>query len=64
LIASGGVNQQTASAFITAGATALGIGSQLLPRDALESRQQQQIRELVRRYLSMIREAGARLHPQ
>lgn len=64
LIASGGVNQQTISAFITAGATAVGIGSELLPRDALESRHEQQIRELGRRYLSMIRETRARLHPQ
>jgi len=35
------VNQQTPLAFITAGATAVGIGSELLPQDALKSRQEQ-----------------------
>src|SRR6202041_940625 len=40
LIASGGVNQLTAANFIFAGASALGIGSELMPRKALQTRQQ------------------------
>src|ERR1700761_2591993 len=49
LIASGGVNQLTAANFIFAGASALGIGSELMPRKALATRQDQWIRELARR---------------
>jgi 2-dehydro-3-deoxyphosphogluconate aldolase / (4S)-4-hydroxy-2-oxoglutarate aldolase len=59
LIASGGVNQQTATNFILAGASALGVGAELIPRDALRFRQEDQIRELARRFLSMVREARA-----
>src|SRR5579863_6272952 len=35
LIAAGGVNSQTAANFILAGATAIGVGTELLPRDAV-----------------------------
>src|ERR1700722_18263646 len=38
LIASGGVNQQTASDFIRAGAVALGIGEHLVPPEAVRRR--------------------------
>lgn len=57
LIASGGVNQTTAVRFIQAGATALGIGEELIPREALQPRQEEQIRELSRRYLTIVRHA-------
>jgi 2-dehydro-3-deoxyphosphogluconate aldolase/(4S)-4-hydroxy-2-oxoglutarate aldolase len=57
LIASGGVNQLTAATFILAGASCLGIGSELLPRKALATRQDQWIRELARRYIEVIRTA-------
>ena len=50
LIAAGGVNQQTASGFILAGAVALGIGSELIPREAIRMRQQDRIAELARRF--------------
>jgi len=36
LIASGGVNQQNAEAFILAGATAIGVGTQLIPTESIE----------------------------
>ena len=39
LIASGGVNQLTAFDFILAGATAIGVGGALLPKEALHFRQ-------------------------
>jgi 2-dehydro-3-deoxyphosphogluconate aldolase/(4S)-4-hydroxy-2-oxoglutarate aldolase len=55
LIASGGVNQQTALNFILSGASALGIGSELIPQEALVGRKEQQIRELARRFLGMVK---------
>jgi 2-dehydro-3-deoxyphosphogluconate aldolase / (4S)-4-hydroxy-2-oxoglutarate aldolase len=61
LIASGGVNQLTAANFILAGASSLGIGSELLPRKALATRQDQWIRELARRYLETVRNARAHI---
>lgn len=59
LIASGGVNQQTAVDFILAGATALGIGGQLMPQEALYRRDQTQITELGRRFLNLVKEGRA-----
>jgi len=59
LIASGGVNQQTTANFILAGATALGIGSELIPREALDRKQEDRIFELARRFLSMVKDARA-----
>jgi len=57
LIASGGVNQETAAAFIRAGAVALGIGRDLIHPDAIKRREAGWIRELSRRYLSLVKEA-------
>jgi 2-dehydro-3-deoxyphosphogluconate aldolase/(4S)-4-hydroxy-2-oxoglutarate aldolase len=57
LIAAGGVNQQTAANFIHAGAVALGIGRELIPKEALQQRQEGQIRELARRFLKFVRTA-------
>jgi 2-dehydro-3-deoxyphosphogluconate aldolase/(4S)-4-hydroxy-2-oxoglutarate aldolase len=59
LIASGGVNQVTASDFILAGATAIGLGGELLPKEALHLRQADRIRELAGRFLSMVKDARA-----
>lgn len=59
LIASGGVNQQTASDFIRAGAVALGVGEHLVPQEAVRRRNADWIRELSGRFLSSIREARA-----
>jgi 2-dehydro-3-deoxyphosphogluconate aldolase / (4S)-4-hydroxy-2-oxoglutarate aldolase len=60
LIASGGVNQLTAANFIFAGAASLGIGSELMPRQALKMRKDQWIHELARRFLEAVR--NARIH--
>lgn len=59
LIASGGVNQQTAFDFILAGASALGIGGELIPQEALNKRQETQIHELARRFLHIVKDARA-----
>jgi 2-dehydro-3-deoxyphosphogluconate aldolase/(4S)-4-hydroxy-2-oxoglutarate aldolase len=61
LIAAGGVNQQTAGAFILAGASAVGVGGDLIPRSAIELRQPERIRELARRFLGLVRTARAQL---
>lgn len=58
LIAAGGVNQQTASGFILAGAMALGIGAELIPREAIRMRQPDRIAELARRFCGFV--SGAR----
>jgi 2-dehydro-3-deoxyphosphogluconate aldolase/(4S)-4-hydroxy-2-oxoglutarate aldolase len=57
LIAAGGVNQQTASGFILAGAVALGIGSDLIPKEAIQMRQQDRIAELARRFTGFVSSA-------
>jgi 2-dehydro-3-deoxyphosphogluconate aldolase / (4S)-4-hydroxy-2-oxoglutarate aldolase len=62
MIASGGVNQQTAADFIHAGAVALGIGSELIPHEAIRRRQEHWIGELARRFLVMVKEAREQQH--
>jgi 2-dehydro-3-deoxyphosphogluconate aldolase/(4S)-4-hydroxy-2-oxoglutarate aldolase len=57
LIAAGGVNQQTASSFIVAGAVALGIGAELIPREAIRMRQPDRIAELARRFTGFVSSA-------
>jgi len=65
LIAAGGVNQQTAAGYISAGAAALGIGQALIPWEAVALRQANRIRELARRFLNAVesarRENGTRI---
>ena len=63
LIASGGVNQHTAAEFIQAGATALGVGSALIPPEAIENRQADRIHELARRFLEAVKTGRAHAHP-
>ena len=64
LVAAGGVNQQTAGHFILAGATAIGVGSELIPTEAIERRQAERIRELAVRFVGFVREARERLEEQ
>ena len=61
LVASGGVNQQTAFDFILAGAVALGIGGELIPREAVELRQAHRILELARRFTRIVKDARSRM---
>jgi 2-dehydro-3-deoxyphosphogluconate aldolase / (4S)-4-hydroxy-2-oxoglutarate aldolase len=62
LIAAGGVNQQTASSFILAGAVALGIGAELIPREAIRRRQPDRIAELARRFTGFVNTARGQSH--
>ena len=57
LIAAGGVNQQTAAGFILSGATAIGVGTELIPTEAIERRQSERIRELARRFAKLVKDA-------
>jgi 2-dehydro-3-deoxyphosphogluconate aldolase/(4S)-4-hydroxy-2-oxoglutarate aldolase len=57
LIAAGGVNQKNVVSFIRAGASALGVGMELLPREAILKRQSHRIHELARRFLALVKEA-------
>jgi 2-dehydro-3-deoxyphosphogluconate aldolase/(4S)-4-hydroxy-2-oxoglutarate aldolase len=57
MIASGGVNQTNAMAFIRAGAVALGIGRDLIHQDAIKRRERGWITELARRYTKMVADA-------
>ena len=59
LIPAGGVNQQNATGYIFAGATALGVGTELLPREAVRHHQDHRIHELARRFLGFVKEARA-----
>ena len=61
LIAAGGVNQQTATNFILAGATAIGVGNELIPPEAIEMRESARIQELARRFIGFVKEARQRL---
>ena len=51
------VNQQTATDYILSGATAIGVGTELLPSEAIKRRQAHRIRELARRFLKLVSDA-------
>ena len=57
LVAAGGVNQRTAREFILAGASAIGVGTDLIPHDAIERKQSDRIQELAHRFLGSVKEA-------
>lgn len=56
-IPTGGVNLKTAADFILAGSEALGIGSQLVPASALENGKPEEITELAKQFIQIVREA-------
>ena len=64
LIAAGGVTQQTAEDMILAGASAIGVGTALIPTEAITNRQRNRIRELSRRFLKAVKDARERLVPE
>jgi 2-dehydro-3-deoxyphosphogluconate aldolase/(4S)-4-hydroxy-2-oxoglutarate aldolase len=61
LIASGGVDQQSASKLILAGAIAIGVGRELVPKEAIQLRQAARIGELARRFLDFVKSGRAHL---
>ena len=64
LVGAGGVDHQTAADFIVAGAVAVGVGTELVPRRAVAARDVHWIGELVRRLLRIVREARDRVPPR
>jgi 2-dehydro-3-deoxyphosphogluconate aldolase / (4S)-4-hydroxy-2-oxoglutarate aldolase len=54
-VAAGGVNQQSAGKYLAAGATAVGIGADLIPPRAIASRESAWIEELARRYVHTVK---------
>jgi 2-dehydro-3-deoxyphosphogluconate aldolase / (4S)-4-hydroxy-2-oxoglutarate aldolase len=64
LIAAGGVKQQTAGAYILAGASAIGVGTELIPADAIANRETDRIHELAQRFLTAVKDARQRLAPR
>src|ERR1044071_2006702 len=59
LVPTGGVSLQTAADFIKAGASALGVGTDLVDLKALREGQQQIITERARAFVRIVREARA-----
>jgi 2-dehydro-3-deoxyphosphogluconate aldolase / (4S)-4-hydroxy-2-oxoglutarate aldolase len=60
-IAAGGVSQTTAADYILAGASAVGIGTDLIHQDAIRRREGSWIIELARRYVQMVSQARDQL---
>jgi 2-dehydro-3-deoxyphosphogluconate aldolase / (4S)-4-hydroxy-2-oxoglutarate aldolase len=54
-IAAGGVNQQTAGDYLGAGASAVGIGADLIPPRAIATHEAHWIEELARRYVHTVK---------
>lgn len=61
LIAAGGVNQHSAANLIVAGADAIGVGTELIPADAIRLRKSDRIRELSHRFTGFVKEGRERL---
>lgn len=57
LVPTGGVNLDTAGAFIKAGAAALGVGGELVQADALRNNKPEVIVENARKFLAAVKEA-------
>jgi len=57
LVAAGGVRQHTVANFIHAGATAIGVGKDLMPAEAIHKRNATWIRELALRFAALVRHA-------
>jgi len=61
LIAGGGVTQQNAAHYLLAGAAALSVGKELIPRESMLLHKPDRIRELTRRFASIVKSTRARL---
>ena len=57
LIAGGGVQQHTAGHYISAGASAIGVGKELITNEAIRHRKQEWILELARRFMGIVKNA-------
>jgi 2-dehydro-3-deoxyphosphogluconate aldolase/(4S)-4-hydroxy-2-oxoglutarate aldolase len=57
LVAAGGIQQQTAAHYITAGASSLGVGKALITHEAIRMRKAEWILELAHRFKSIVQHA-------
>ena len=57
LVPTGGVNLETAADYIKAGAAALGVGGELIVKDAVQMRKAEVIRGLAARLVELVRDA-------
>ena len=64
LVPTGGVNLETAGNFIAAGAAALGVGGELIDRDAIQSGRSAVIENLARKFMDVVRNARNQVTPQ
>jgi 2-dehydro-3-deoxyphosphogluconate aldolase/(4S)-4-hydroxy-2-oxoglutarate aldolase len=61
LIAGGGITQQNAAHYLLAGASALSIGKELIPRESMLLHKPDRIRELTRRFATIVRSTRLRI---
>jgi 2-dehydro-3-deoxyphosphogluconate aldolase/(4S)-4-hydroxy-2-oxoglutarate aldolase len=61
LIAGGGVNQQNAAHYILAGVSAISVGKELIPQESMLLHKPDRIRELTKRFATIVRTTRARL---
>lgn len=61
LIASGGVTLTNAADYFLSGASALGVGGDLIPRKAIKMKEAHWIRELARRFTNIVKESREQL---
>jgi 2-dehydro-3-deoxyphosphogluconate aldolase/(4S)-4-hydroxy-2-oxoglutarate aldolase len=61
LVPTGGVTLETAAGYIEAGAAAVGVGGELISRDALNDRKAQIIASLAEKFLVLVRDARNRM---
>lgn len=61
LIAGGGVTQQNAAHYLLAGVAALSVGKELIPRESMLLHKPDRIRELTRRFATIVKSTRARL---
>jgi len=60
-IAGGGVTQQNAAHYLLAGASALSVGKELIPRESMLLHKPDRIRELTRRFAGIVKSTRARM---
>jgi 2-dehydro-3-deoxyphosphogluconate aldolase / (4S)-4-hydroxy-2-oxoglutarate aldolase len=61
LIAGGGVTQQNAGQYLLAGAVALSVGRELIPRESMLLHKPDRIRELTRRFAGIVKSTRTRM---
>jgi 2-dehydro-3-deoxyphosphogluconate aldolase / (4S)-4-hydroxy-2-oxoglutarate aldolase len=57
LVPTGGVNLETAQEFLRAGAAALGVGGELILKEALKTRDKQRLRDLAGKYVAIVKKS-------